>query len=418
MMRGLCCGSFNPFSACMSSPDDAADKSAERAAGKPAWEATHQSSAEEILTAARHRPLHAPVAPCFDSAPISAADRHGGVLQSRLSLAPDLLRGGQRLPVGPQFLLLSCPGQEGAGLWELARVLRDHDVKHLLTLGDLRVPWLPDGSSVRDLCFRTRHGGVQLCLWSSAPQQRSETAWASALMMSEQTDPMPDESPARKTAADHPIGRFQVVSPTPGLLDPIALRSLEGWLRTEVPPGAPVGVIGQSASLHAMAGQLALLLSMLRQAPEGNARGAHALQERTRVMTEAASGLQALDPRYLAQPAHLSAVLAAHQDLSESLPTKSHPAQYGASHETLQFGSELSLASVQNELQRMMSNRLAREFQQLQAASRAASREEGLAAPQIDGPVADPFDESDNSFEWSSDSEWSIDFTASRTAQA
>lgn len=302
MTFALGSGSLNPFLVQASVPEEPAAASD--------WRVRHRPSAERIFDAAR-LPARAPSTLYFSP----RFPELGGGVGAALCLAPRQSTAGNDIPVGPEFLPLTCTAPGGGGLPEFAQLLRHREIGHLLTLGNLEVAWLPDGHSPSFFAGPRAFDAATFEVKTTNPQAQGDNiAWTSALTLNEWA------APRRCQPTQHRVERLHVAVERPDLLGPSALQGLARWLCDTVPGGAPVAVLAEPSAQCGLLGQVAMTLALLHHRPDMKALEASWLQQRDEELSLIARQLYSQHPPHVASCDHISAVIQAHSDMLTALP--------------------------------------------------------------------------------------------------
>jgi hypothetical protein len=326
MMRALCLGPLNPLSCCVSAEDAPAPQQS--------WETAHQVFLRRMLRDAQQGTVRSWQSAQFSTgegdsvSDIAMPGAHSSVLKGVLSLAPDFTHHGLEVPRGPQLLALASPEQEGQPLAELVNLLMKRGVGHLLVLGRVSNDAMRVDRGNQPLSHLTAFNNIPILLRTSAAQPMDQCL-ASELTLITGLSNEPPTPNAILPRQSHVLQMLRVPLEEPALLNPDELRTTVTWARDRMKDGAPLAIIAQDTPprgqarddrtqpLLAMTGQLALVFSLLRQQGPSTGDTGNWAERQQRLLTEGATELHGLNPGYLGTERHLSAVLAAHTDLSD-----------------------------------------------------------------------------------------------------
>lgn len=321
------------------------------------WLDEHFTTAKKTLQEARAGRLSSAHLRVFDIDPHPLTTPGcSTVLKEILSLAAIRSRASGTIEIGPSLMLMACPPRAKAALPEVMRLLKSHDIRHMLTLGDLNTEWIqpytPSSSDLRTShlphtpwTLETRHFEPQDVGWSSqltiveqpprlaAPSPTaSSSAFSPSLVSSPEVrlpkDQWGDQLYETLIASGQPtrweMTRLHLPTLSDNLMGPDALRQATRWLDT-LPPGTRVAVLaaevgspraagGRTDPVVTMGGQLAMTLALREAQPSMVPNDRHARRMQQDQLLQAAAELHDHHPPMLGHVPHLSAVLEAHLD--------------------------------------------------------------------------------------------------------
>lgn len=263
------------------------------------------------------------------------------VVQHTLSLAPIHTHAGLRA-TSPRLLLIPLMPQSDASLPALLQAILPEKVRHLITLGPMPESHRSEFHPLRFTDSRTWNRPVPLTVTSRSnedlgagrvstitvepePASNATAQWLNAevcagvqAVHSQAFGGMLREEP--KTTI---IGHLHVDVPTPGLLDPSALRTVSQWLGTTAADGSSVAVVtmgtpghqstaGEDLNLMTMGGQLALAMAVRKNAAQWRKDHPKVTENHhppAMMLGDFAKDLYARHPELLGHVGHLSAQL-------------------------------------------------------------------------------------------------------------